>query len=466
VLDRVRQTIDRHRMLEGCHALGVAVSGGADSVCLLHILLELAPAAEIALHVLHLNHGLRGAASAGDASFVEKLAADLGLPVHLDKTDLSAASENLEQAGRNARRAFFARLRSAGVVDRVATGHTRSDQAETVLYRLLRGSGTAGLAGILPVTAEGIIRPLIDCSRQEVELYLRERHLAWREDSTNGDPRFVRNRIRHRLLPALVQDYGEAVPDILAATAAIARDEEDFWAEQTVRHARKLFVSKDGAVLLRTPDLLALHPAAGRRLLRHAISQVSGDLRRIDIPHIERLLELAANPEGHGRMQAPGLDVFRSFQWLRIGRPRTNTRFDRDYAFEVPPAGGTFPIGETAICLEIDVLPETKHYTGRVDEVDAGRLGSPLELRNWHPGDEFQPVGRSRTKIKTLFQEARIPIWDRHEWPVLVSGTEIIWTREFGASESYVARTQNSGRILRVFELGPRGQSRESNEAV
>ena len=202
-LSRVAATIERYRMFENAKSAGVAVSGGADSVCLLHVLRELAPRWNLRLVVLHVNHGLRGEESRADEQFVRELAESLGLESRVRAVNLADAADNLEQAARRARLEFFRDQLSAGGLDRVATGHTGDDQAETVLFRFLRGSGGAGLAAIRPVTAAGIVRPLLAVSRQEIEQYLRERGIAWREDSSNASLRFARNRIRHELLPQL-----------------------------------------------------------------------------------------------------------------------------------------------------------------------------------------------------------------------------------------------------------------------
>src|ERR1039457_3522464 len=182
--------------------VGVAVSGGADSVCLLHVLLELAPRWDLQLSVLHLNHRLRGEESDGDEDFVRELAERLELPVTVQAWDQSRqagrpAPPNLEEAAREARLAFFAQAIKSGAVERVALGHTRSDQSETVLFRFLRGAGTAGLAGIRPVTAAGIVRPLLGVERFQVEAFLLERGIEWREDSTNVSFQLARNRIRY-----------------------------------------------------------------------------------------------------------------------------------------------------------------------------------------------------------------------------------------------------------------------------
>lgn len=456
MLDRVSGTLSRYSMCAPGHRVAVAVSGGADSVCLLHVLHELAPSLGIQLSVAHLNHKLRGAASEGDAKFVQELAAHLRLPFHYAESDVASVRDNLEQAGRLARLAFFDGL----PVDRVATGHTRSDQAETVLYRLLRGSGTAGLAGILPVVDGRLIRPLLECSREEVLTFLRQRDLMWREDATNTDSTFARNWLRHDILPRI--RYAQpAVDDILARTAELSRDEEDYWSVEIARLERKYLVRSTKAVLVNAEELSELPRAVQRRLIRRAVFDVKGNLREINLLHIEALLSLAAQREGHGRYQAPGIDVFRSFEWLRFAEPRTESRWERDYCVELPWPGSTSIPGQSGV-VHIEVAENTEYSTtsegyntkGREyipSLIDADRFSGPLELRNWRPGDQFQRLGHSIEKIKTLFQLARIPIWDRQGWPVITSGEKIVWTRKFGVSSDY-APTQGARRILRIVE--------------
>src|SRR5580700_2848625 len=209
MLARVLKTISRYNMLPAGARVIVAVSGGADSVCLLHVLTELFPTSVAG--VAHFNHHWRPAASNEDERFVAALASQLTLPFF--KAEATPSQGNREQEARRARREFFASLGST-----VALGHTRDDQAETVLFRFLRGSGLAGLSGILPV-GNGIIRPLIDVTRAEVEQYLRTRNIPWREDATNQDLSFARNRIRHDLLPQLARDWNPKITDALAHLA-------------------------------------------------------------------------------------------------------------------------------------------------------------------------------------------------------------------------------------------------------
>jgi tRNA(Ile)-lysidine synthase len=418
--------------------VGVAVSGGADSVCLLDVLVRLRPRWDLRLSVLHLNHNLRGEESREDAAFVARIAANYGLEARLADADLSYRRGNLEQAARRARLDFF----RAQHLDRIATGHTRSDQAETVLHRFLRGSGTAGLSAIRPVTTDGLVRPLIDVERSEVIAYLRHNGLPWREDSSNASRDYLRNRIRHDLLPALIRDYNPSLVKTLAQTADWAQAEEAYW---------ELHVPENG--MESAKELTRMDRAVARRLVRRAIQIAKGDLLGIDFGHVERILDLAAAEEGHGRVQAPGVEVIRSFDRIRVARTGSSPQRD----FRVPlhiPGSAAIPGGGT-ILVEVDESSEGGNcvYNGVGNSLDGERIIGRLDLRNWRPGDRYQPAGLRRPeRIKKLFQEARVPWWERRGWPVVVLGQEIVWTRRFGPSAKYAAGPQTRN-VLRVREL-------------
>lgn len=464
-LERIAETIERHGMLAPGRRVGVAVSGGADSVCLLHVLLELAPRWDVLLSVLHLNHGLRGEESRQDAEFVGRLAALRGLAFHLREAELAGAPGNLEQAARQARLGFFRETIENGAVDSVALGHTRSDQAETVLFRFLRGSGTAGLAGIRPVTAQGIVRPLLEVDRAEVEQFLRERGIPWREDSTNASLRFARNRIRHGLLPQLAREWNPGIRETLVQTADWAGAEEAYWDAEIEKLAAGCLSESGGAVIARADSLASLPVAAARRLVRHAIRRVRGDLRRIDFRHVAAILELAGRREGHGRVAAPQLEVCRSFDWLRFARPE-----DRARGYSLPaPVPGTVEVPGTDLGISLELIEKAETsasdecvYNNDVGCLDWRALSGPLELRNWRPGDRYQPTGTgAQEKIKTLFERARIPLWERWHWPILVDGASIVWMRGFRPAAG-LAATTNCSRILRVRVTGSRPAKSES----
>jgi len=442
VLERVLATIRRHQMLAPGMRVIAAVSGGPDSVCLLHVLRELG--IELA-GVAHFNHKLRGEASDGDERFVAELARQIGLPFHREEGGARHTADNLEQALRRARRGFFARLLRGGLAERVALGHTLDDQAETVLFRLLRGSGLAGLAGILPITADGIIRPLLDVRRSEVEEFLRERGIAWREDASNWDPAFARNRIRHALLPQLTREWNPRLTENLGQLADLAHDEERWWAAEVAG----LVTERDGSVELEAAALAGVPRALGRRVARHAVRLARGRLEGIAFGHIERVLDLAARPEGEGRVALPGLKVERSFAWVRFAKSGGPVRVEPQSVKE--PGVYRSPDGKSLIQIEVVEQP---HGSGACDTLRVDCGSAPLELRGWKPGDRYRPVGRDRDyKIRDLFQQARVPSWKRAFWPILTGNGKILWARGWGiAAESVEGSGATPLRKLRIRE--------------
>jgi tRNA(Ile)-lysidine synthase len=462
----VLETIERFRMFQPGQRVGVAVSGGADSVCLLHVLVELAPRWNLRLSVLHLDHQLRGEESREDARFVGQLAGRLGLPFLLAAVDVAGLArdrgENLEQAARRERRRFFLEFvhaeEHAGKVDRVALGHTRSDQAETVLFRFLRGSGTAGLAGIRPVTPEGFVRPLLGVERGDVEQFLRERNIAWREDSSNASLDFARNRIRRELLPMLQREWNPAIAEMLAHTADWALEEESYWDAEIDRLAKRHIIVKPPALFLRVDQLVDLPTAAARRLLRRAIEAIKGDLHAIDFAHVAAVMALASQQDGSGRLQLPGVDVYRSFEWVRLAPPGMDSLENRNFRVAAPVPGSVpLPGGSSAVLLELienRIVTELSDsgYNESMAYLDWDRISGALEVRNWRPGDHYRPIGHSaREKIKLLFQQARIPLWERRGWPVIISGDEIVWARRFGPAAN-LAATPASRVLLKIQE--------------
>jgi tRNA(Ile)-lysidine synthase len=433
----VLKTISRYNMLPPGARVIVAVSGGADSVCLLHVLKELFP--DRLAGIGHFNHKWRAEASDEDERFVAQLAQQFGLP--FQRAEASPMPGNKEQNARRARLAFFSGLGST-----VAVGHTRDDQAETVLFRFLRGSGLAGLSGIAP-NANGLIRPLLEITRAEIEQFLRARNIPWREDSSNADRTFARNRIRHDLLPQLARDWNPQITSALANLADLSYEEEQYWQSQldqvTLIHTGDA-IELDASLLggasfslqrrLQPASGNPLPPAAARRLIRRAIHLAKGDLRQIDFDHIEAVLNLRR------RVHLPGLTVTRSFDWIRFSPsadplppvPRQIT----------PPGKFPSPDGQTEICVDLaqDEACDTL-------KVEACQICSPLELRGWRPGDHYRPQGHSRDqKIQEMFQKARVASWRRASWPILTSRDKILWARQFGVAEGLA-------EVLRIGEV-------------
>ena len=324
LLARVVETIHRYRMFEPGQSVGVAVSGGADSVCLLHVLLELAPRWDLRLTVLHLNHGLRGEESQQDEQFVRELAARLGLAAIVRAVDV-AASAGQPGAGRPRRAAwtFFREQSPAGRLARVATGHTRDDQAETVLFRFLRGSGGAGLAAIRPVTAEGMVRPLLGCQPR------RGGSSTCASAGSHGvktppTPACNSPAIASATscCPNWRREWNPAIAETLHRAADWALAEEEYWDAEIGRSVAQFLIEREGAVLVRRENSAAIAAGGARRLVRHALERAKGRPPRRGLrPHRRGRLKLASAPVGHGRVQAPGVEVERSLDWLRFVSP-------------------------------------------------------------------------------------------------------------------------------------------------
>ncbi|HEY6988132.1 MAG TPA: tRNA lysidine(34) synthetase TilS [Bryobacteraceae bacterium] len=442
VPERVAEIIIRYSMLPATGRVGVAVSGGADSVALLHILRGL----RSDLTVLHVNHHLRGEESDGDEAFVRELAQSLGVAVLVEHA--TPAPGNLEGEARHARRAFFLRSREEFGLVRIALGHTRSDQAETVLFRLLRGSGLTGLAGMRPITEDGFIRPLLAIGREEVRSWAREQGLTWREDSSNADLRFSRNRLRHETLPELARTYNPNLVGVLAGLANLAQTEESYWNEQVESIYPKITKRNQLGSFFQIDQLNALHPALGRRILRRAIHAVRGGLAGIDLAHVEVILNLCTSREGHDRVLIPGVDALRSFDELLLAQPGVLS--DRPRNYRLPLEFGQkceLPFGAGALTLDYFCANFKKEQDlgGEVSDLDAGVLaGEELSVRNWLPGDVLHRAGhRTAEKIKSLFQLYRVPLWERRHWPVVVAGEEIVWARQFGGAARFGVSGEN-----------------------
>lgn len=430
--------------------LGVAVSGGADSVVLLHILKQLP--ANIVRHitVLHVNHQLRGFESQNDQLFVETLASSLGLPCLTHQGPPPPG--NLEAQARRVRMEIFRQARLDRDLDFVALGHTASDQAETVLFRLLRGSGLTGLAGMKPASG-GLIRPLLTTTRQELREYAQANQLEWREDSSNADLHFRRNRLRLAVIPELVRHFNPRLEQTLAASAGIAQAEEQYWAKKAARVLTRLSQPYLAGLLLDTRSLFRLPLALQRRVVRLAVQQVRGNLNSIDISHIEGILRIASSPAGHDRVQVPGIDALRSFDILLLTLPAT-LKSVRDYVLAVAPgepvklpfAAGTLTVNPVSSAGSICVTVKGERFNFAEEaELDgeavvAASHGKMLRVRNWQPGDRILLSGMAHPeKLKTLFQENRVPLWERRHWPVLIADNNLVWTRRFGVAAEFAA---------------------------
>jgi len=478
---RVFAYIREMRLLRPGDRVGVAVSGGADSVALLRLLIDAREKLGIQLRVVHFDHRLRGAESDGDAEFVANLAGHFAVPFVIEREDVAAAAKrnkwNVEDAARRLRYAFFERVIREGQATRIAVAHTADDQAETVLAHLIRGTGPTGLAGIYPV-ARAVVRPLLVIRRAELRDYLRRHGQLWREDSTNLDAQRVRARIRARLLPLLEREFSPAVVDRVSELARLAREEQGFWSALTEERFHDLFRRGEHGWSIWAGDLIAPMnlpgaAAAGEsrenqqssavrpvteRLIRRVYLELRGTRQGLASRHVEQVIQLAASHGSGRRAELPGgVVVENNFGELRFALggarnlaaesiSRSSASNEYSYAVELPGHGcATVSVPELQRRFRLKMIDWTsaERETRRgCSALDADRLRMPLILRNWRPGDAYRPRGRRQThKLKHMFAAGHIPVRDRAGWPILESNGQVVWAlgmppaREFCAGK-------------------------------
>jgi tRNA(Ile)-lysidine synthase len=487
---RVLETIGRHSMIRPGDRFGVGVSGGADSVALLHLLAELQTKLGIAIIVLHFHHQLRGAEADEDERFVRELAGTFRFEFVSDRADVAGKARrnglNLEDAARRLRYQFFASVAAARELNRVAVAHTLDDQAETVLAHLLRGTGLAGLAGIYPV-AGLTIRPLLEIGREELRDYLSGLRQSWREDASNQDTSRTRARIRHQLLPLLKRDFDPSSPTRLARLANLAREEGNFWrALEENRLAALTARESSGAISVGIADLLSPLPelnshtsatvhgiemppasmlALTRRFVRGIYAALRGSRQQLTARHVHDVLELATKSHSGARLELPGILVQRNFGRLIFSvapvMPKTESDDESvflNHAFEyaIVQPGNSEPacivvpeIGRRFNLKMIDWPPASRETIIVRGTLDFDRLRWPLILRNWRPGDSYRPCGRKRVrKLKRLFLETRVPRSSRASWPVLTSGGELVWASGYPVAEEFAPRPGTQTALL------------------
>ncbi len=547
--ERVLSHIQRQELLRAGDRVGVAVSGGIDSVALLRLLLELRHELGIVVSVVHFNHNLRGGESDADEAFVAALAGEHDLEFHVDSEDVAVRAKeehiSVETAARELRYGFFryllgeegtaspqglkpgpvvapngtaeavpfhepASLRSSSQgpqkptsipLTKIVTGHTLDDQAETVLMRMIRGAGLRGLGAIhprIPVEDDDgeicgeIVRPLLGIRRRELEQYLKDIGQPWREDSTNADARFTRNRVRKLVVPLLEQEFNPAVAESLAELAEIARGEEDYWENEisgwlgtTVHWSQPDWaraVSRETSLVQiapldnQTPDSskesdlrakidnapwlvmnasvsrmwLLGEPVAVQRRLVKAIGEHAGI--PLEFKHVEEILRVAAEDDASSKeLSLPlGWKLLREPEQLIFVTPDLREPAplrDYEYPLSVP---GRIAVYEAGSCIEARRVPADAQPGYNPDHLlDAESLPGPLRVRNWRPGDRFWPAHtKSPKKIKELLQERHVVQAERKFWPVVVSGDEIVWVRGFPSSAGLRAKPGRAAILI------------------
>jgi len=416
---------DHSLIPDGCHVL-VAVSGGVDSVSLLFALISLSKQfSRFRISVAHLDHGLR-ATSAQDANFVRRLCGDWRLACHVDRVDVESlacrSGCGVEEAGRNARRAFLQRIASEQGCERIALAHHMDDQAETVLLRMTRGSAVSGLAAMAWQQGE-FIRPLLNVSRSLIDDYLQHNKLPFVEDSSNAEVKYSRNRIRHEVVPAL-RKINPQVSLQLYRLAQRVSLEESFWQQQVSAVLDDCVVCRGGELRLSCAEVGSLHQALRLRVVRECLKRVRGDLRGIESIHIELVDGLLTSARPQLQLDLPNAWVARRYEALvfRVEAPEAATPFQLSIS---GPGTYRLPNGYTlAVAISEIAIGESR---SRV-EFDADRVVFPLQVRTFRAGDKISCVGMAgRKKINDIFAEKCLEQEDRARSLVLESVNVVLW---------------------------------------
>ena len=486
---RVIDFIHEHDLFSPGEAVVIGVSGGPDSVCLLHLLSKRQEELDIRLHVAHLDHGLRGTESEADAIYVGGLAASLSLPITVERQDVAAYKADrgccMEEAARELRYAFFVKVANEVGAKRVAVGHTLDDQVETVLMHILRGTGTSGLRGLEPCSpmpyskqkghcerSEAIqvlvIRPLLKVSREETLHYCQEFDLRPRFDSSNVSLSYLRNRLRLELLP-LLREYNPSVDEALLRLAEIARDDSVFIEEQVLGSWNKVARLENGAIYLDRAKTAGLAVALQRQLIRLAIARTLGDIRDIEANHIEAVRSLLSKPVGKKYFLPHGLVCQGEYDEIVIAQnraihleqalsaPHPFLPLQGEISLKVP--GETIFPGWRVLANILETPAQTLCLKGRgkgekgrdfIAEFDLRQTGTELFVRQRRPGDRFQPLGMNMSKkLQEFMVDAKIPLPWRDCVPVVCTPRQIIWVTGYRIDDR-VKVTQATKEVLRL----------------
>ena len=466
-LNEIIDCIKKYKMITEKDTVLVGVSGGIDSISLLYSLYYLKDDLKCNLIVAHANHGLRGEQSDREAEFVKEIASELKMPYVREKIDvlgyMTEKGLSKQAAARELRYALFEKAARQYSANKVALGHTADDQAETVLMRLLRGSGAKGIAGIKPVRDGKIIRPLIEIKRDEIIEFVKEKGLKFVEDPSNLEPYYLRNKIRLELISLLKKEYNPNIVDTLRETAEIIGDEDEFLEDYCSKILSDVSSLKgSGLIEIDVLKLKNFHIAIQRRIIRIALKMLKGDLLRISAIHVEDILNsINKGFSGKSLFLPDGIRVLYEYDKLKLFR-EAEVEEEAEVRFDIPLK---IP-GQTILSK-----PEYKFIAEIISPVDfvaAGfslrnkytaffdmdKLKGALRVRNRIEGDIFHPSGmKGSKKLKEFFIDEKIPRRERDSIPLIVLGNTILWI--VGKRVADIGKVDdNTKRILKISVAG------------
>lgn len=453
------------RSLLNC-SLIVAVSGGVDSMVLLHLLYELKNEFDLRLSVAHLDHGIRGESSEKDAEFVREVAENLGLPSTVEKRDVTRITDggsSLEEAARKVRYEFLEDVRVKQAADYVALGHNRDDQVETVLMHLIQGTGLRGLSGMDPVR-EFYVRPLLNNSREEIYNYADARDLNYRKDETNQDTSYLRNRIRHGLLPKLEENYNPRIREKINELSTLAGEAHSFIQERATIVMEELELKRENEeIRFQREGIQQLHPYLKKVAIRQLVLEARGSLKDVTSSHVEKIIDQLEKNPSRAQLDLPDLTFILQGETGRFleeqGKSFDNSKVEFNY--EIKP-GDALVLKEAGMNMRLELTagtaapnPDNFSEDRLTEVVDWGKVERPIRVRNREPSDRFIPLGMDgEKKLKDFFIDEKIPLEKRDCVPIVQDNNGIIWVVGYRIDNRYkINNFTKKGLIMKARKL-------------
>ena len=479
MLQKAKKTIEKYNMLSSGDRVGIGVSGGPDSVALLHLMARVAKSYGLLLVIIHLNHGLRGKESDREEEFVQELGESMKISVESTKVDIPLIQEkekgSLENICRRERYKYFTQVANKLNISKIVLGHNLNDQAETIVMKFLRGSGLEGLKGILPVRDAIYIRPLIEVTRDEILLFLESEGIKYITDSSNTNNTYLRNRIRNILIPELKNGYNPRFVENISHTSNIIRMENEFINNSVDRILSNWNVNfKEKKVNIEIPKFKKLHPALQSRIIKTLLENFSHTKTGIGFRHVESVIDLIEDGRPNGLLDLPsGVKIRREYSNLIIlgGKEsdaetseslqiteKNKGRYEDDkweandyyYTVEIP---GRVNIKEIGMVIGFDIIDDKSRLDFKSDDtvfMDYETVSFPVVIRNIRPGDKIQPLGiKGRKKVSSIFIDEKVPMIQRKKIPLLVDQKSVLWISGMKLSNR-VKITDGTEKILRA----------------
>jgi len=456
--NKVLDSILKNNLIRKNDKILVGVSGGIDSTALLYILNAIKKTLNIKLHAAHLNHKIRGKQSDQDALFVRNICRKLGIPCTVEEFDVPGFAKqkglNLEDAARQMRYEFFERVAARYGADKIAVGHTADDNIETFIMKLIRGSGLQGLEGIPQVRGK-VIRPLLGIFRKELEDYLKQKGIKAREDKTNKDTKYLRNRVRLDLIPELSK-YNRNIKDVILRTIRTVRKDRDFIEGEASKALDDVMaLKKSGYIQIDTEKYLKLDPAIQAETIRLAISHVKSDLNDISFINIMDILNLAQKRKGEIDLSGAFITIDKRTISVSRERPSRTKPVDFLHQLEIP---GEVRASESGYLFESQILDSISQKQLKMKDpyqayIDYDKIDKPLLIRRRKEGDMLFPLGlKGKKKLQDIFVDEKVDLAERDRVPVIDDGKNIVWVVGYRISE----KAKVTGRTKKIVKITAR----------